>query len=160
MKKIFLNAFFLNLSVITISQDHPVLNIYKTKSDAVLGINEIDKNLRITYPLLGQKVRGKILIKGSAKPGSFVSIKVSSTYYKLGADQQKRKIFKGEGPFDGGERTVQVKVNGQGFWSTDFYNFRNPGWSQEFKIVARSVEGKNGTYVIVKDETKPIVEWD
>ncbi len=120
----------------------------------------IDTDLRITYPLIGKKVRGYIVIKGKAKAGSFVTITVSSTYYKLGVDQQKRKILKGEGPLKSEARTVRIKTNGQGFWSTNAFNFRNQGWSEEFKIVAKSVEGKNATYVTVTDDTKPAIAWD
>jgi hypothetical protein len=121
---------------------------------------EIDKDLLITLPGTGTKARGKIWIRGKAKPGSFVNIVISSTYYKLGTDQRKRKLFKGEGPINTTLATIKVKTNGQGVWSTNSFNFRNRGWSEEFKIVARSVEGKNATYVIVRDDTKPIIAWD
>lgn len=120
----------------------------------------IDTRLRITAPLIGSKVIGNIWIRGSAKPGSSVTITVSSTYYKLGTDQQKRKIYKGEGPLKGATIKKTIKADGQGFWKLNTINFRNHGWSESFKIVATSVEGKNSTYVTVINETKPSIAWD
>ncbi|RYY57494.1 MAG: hypothetical protein EOO05_17965, partial [Chitinophagaceae bacterium] len=42
----------------------------------------IDPKLRINYPMIGAKVRGKTKISGNAKPGSEVSLKITSAYYK------------------------------------------------------------------------------
>ncbi|RYY58925.1 MAG: hypothetical protein EOO05_14860 [Chitinophagaceae bacterium] len=120
----------------------------------------IDPKLRINYPMIGAKVRGKTKISGNAKPGSEVSLKITSTYYKLGTDQQKRKIFQGEGPLDGPVRTIKLVTNAQGVWTATDVDFRNRGWSEKWKIVVTSVEGKNKTYIWVKDETKPAIAWD
>lgn len=129
-------------------------------SSAINSMNIIDHNLMITWPLLMQKVRGKVPVKGKATAGSFVKITVTSEYYELGTDRQHRKLFKGNGPIKVPAKTVQVKTAANGYWSCDAFTFRNHGWSERFRIVARSVQGGNATYVVVTDETKPIVEWD
>ena len=123
-------------------------------------VDTIDQRLRITTPVLGHRVIGNALIRGNAKPGSIIRLTVSSTYYDLVADQQQRKISKGAGPLKGSKRKLDVQVNGQGFWTTGKINFSNRGWSEQYKIVATSVQGKNSTYVIVTNDTKPAVQWD
>ena len=120
----------------------------------------IDKDLRITSPRIGSRVNGRLEVKGKAKPNSYVNVVVTSTYFKLGIDQQKRRVFKGEGPLPGRERTLKVKANGQGVWTTPSIDFRNEGWSQQFRIVVTSVEGKNATYVVVTNETRNSLAWD
>jgi hypothetical protein len=120
----------------------------------------VDTRLRITAPLTGRKITGKVSVQGTAKPGSAIIIVVSSTYYELGTDQKKRKLFRGSGPLTGSVKKIKAKADGQGFWRIDTIDFRNRGWSETFKIVVTSVEGKNSTYVLVTNDTKPIVAWD
>ena len=124
-----------------------------------MPVADIDPKLRINSPKIGSKVRGPVTISGNAKPGSEVSLKITSIYFKLGTDQKLRKIFQGEGPIDGMNRTIKVKTNARGNWTTSV-DLRNRTWSETWKIVATSVEGKNKTYVWVKDETKPSIAWD
>lgn len=125
-----------------------------------IGVNGIDTRLRITSPLIGSKVNGKVRIAGMAKSRSEVQLTITTTYYKLGTDQKRRKMFKGEGPIQAAQRSVKVKADGQGYWKVETINFRNEGWSTSFKIVARSVTGGNATYVTVVNETRPVIEWD
>jgi hypothetical protein len=120
----------------------------------------VDTRLRITAPLTGRKITGKVSVQGNAKPGSAITLVITSTYYELGTDQKKRKIFKGSGPLTGSVKKIKLKADGQGFWRIDTIDFRNRGWSETFKIVVTSVEGKNSTYVLVTNETKPVVAWD
>ena len=129
-------------------------------SDGNPGRTEIDKDLRIDGPLLGSRQNGRITIKGRATKNSKITLKISSTYYKLGIDQQKRKVFKGEGPVNGPVKTLTVQVNGQGYWSVPNINIVNRGFTETYKVVAKSVAGGNATYVTFTDEKRPNIAWD
>lgn len=120
----------------------------------------IDKNLVITGPLLGKQVNGKIKITGKATPNSKVKIEVTASYYKYKTDYKSRKISKGDGPFEDVVKYIILKANGAGMWSTTPVNFNNYGYSTIFKIVARSVVGKNATYVTVENNKLPNIAWD
>ncbi len=126
----------------------------------IFNVNPIDKDLRIDAPLLASRQHGRIGIRGRAAKGSTVKLSITSTYYKLGTDQQKHRLFKGEGPVTGTTKNVVVKVDGQGNWSVKDINIRNHGWSETYKVVARSVTGGNATYVTFTDETRPVVQWE
>jgi hypothetical protein len=142
----------INLKELTIKKnlDAPVKN----------KASSIDKNLVITSPLLGKNVIGKLNIVGKANLNSTIKIEVTATYYKYAPDSKTKKLNKGEGPFEANAFNKIIKANAAGIWSTTPVNFNNYGYSTTFKIVVRSVEGKNATYITVQNNTLPNIAWD
>ena len=126
----------------------------------ILKAGAIDKNLVIITPSLGKNVIGKISITGKANPNSSVKVEVSATYYKFIPDYKIEKLNKGDGPINVNPKNIIVKANASGTWTTKPVNFNNYGFSTIFKIVARSVEGNNATYVTVQNNKLPNIAWD
>ena len=120
----------------------------------------VDKNLLIANPLHGKNVTGKVKISGKANPNSTVKVEVTASYYKYTPDYKINKLNKGEGPFDVKVKSMILKANAFGNWSTTPVNFNNYGYSTTFKIMAKSVEGKNTTYVLVENNKLPNIAWD
>jgi hypothetical protein len=121
---------------------------------------DIDKNLVIVNPSHGKNVTGKLKITGRANPNSSIKIDVTASYYKYTPDYKKNKLNKGEGPFDTKVKNIILKTDASGNWITTPVNFNNYGFSTTFKIVAKSVEHKNITYVLVENNKLPNIAWD
>ena len=120
----------------------------------------IDKKLIIANPSHGKSVTGKLKISGKANANSSVKIEVTASYYKYVPDYKINKLNRGEGPININVKNIIVKANAAGLWSTTPVNFNNYGYSTTFKIIAKSVEGKNTTYVLVENNKLPNIAWD
>ena len=119
-----------------------------------------DNNLMITSPVTGTNLRGSEKITGKANPNSSVKIEVNADYYKYSPDYKASRLKQGDGPFTIGVKNIIVKANSKGFWNVNPFTFKNYGFSTTFKIVARSVEGKNATYVTVENKQLPAFCWE
>ena len=112
---------------------------------------DFDKKLIIANPLHGKTVTGKIKITGRATPNTSVKIDVTATYFKYVHNYKTKTLIKGDGPFNVKVKNIILKANASGNWSTTPVSFDNYGFSTIYKIVAKSVEGKNITYNLVEN---------
>ena len=163
--KILLTSFFLTIVTANdlLAQRIPPKDSNKEKTNNAILIkkeNAIDNNLVIVSPTLGQNVNGKIQISGKANPFSSVKIVLTATYYKYSPNYKTSKLEKGDGPLDAPVKNMIVKANGAGLWTSKPINFNNYGFSTNFKIVARSVERNNATFITVQNNKLPNIAWD
>lgn len=143
-----LGCFILSINNITIAEEY----VQPVNGTSAIQTSRPAPGLSIIYPNHNQKVRGEIKIYGKARPGAFVKLQVSSTYFKKA--YKGEKISKGEGPLKRLNRTFSITTDRNGTWILKEINLTNAGWEENFTIKATS-EGK-AVSVNVYDHTKPV----